>query len=212
MSNYQIRNTEFLIRNGHGAVIGKFNDVSDFMFTFESPRRSLKVQKLIFNPPATIVYWNDGTKTVVKAQEEDFDEEKGFAMAYMKKTFGDWSKYDKIIENAQRNSRKVDNIKTIEINEQVKDRCVKESKLKVEDFLNKKVAIHCKTEELAEDFVNRLDELSYKWANKDGLRNNSDWNEYRDETCYTLATNGVLYSDLGYYQRNDYEIIEFQGW
>lgn len=29
----------------------------------------LKVDKVIYNPPATIVFWNDGTKTVVKCQE-----------------------------------------------------------------------------------------------------------------------------------------------
>lgn len=29
----------------------------------------LKVDKVIYNPPATIVFWNDGTKTVVMCQE-----------------------------------------------------------------------------------------------------------------------------------------------
>lgn len=29
----------------------------------------LKVERVIFNAPATIVFWNDGTKTVVKCQE-----------------------------------------------------------------------------------------------------------------------------------------------
>lgn len=40
---------------------------------------------VIYNPPATIVFWEDGTKTVVKADGEDFDREKGLAMAFMKK-------------------------------------------------------------------------------------------------------------------------------
>ncbi len=43
------------------------------------------IKKVIFNPPATIVFWNDGTKTVVKAQNEAFDWEKGLAMAICKK-------------------------------------------------------------------------------------------------------------------------------
>ena len=48
-----------------------------------------EVKKVIFNDPATIVYWKDGTKTVVKCQHGDnFDQEKGFAMAFLKKCWG----------------------------------------------------------------------------------------------------------------------------
>lgn len=49
----------------------------------------LKIKKVIFNNPATIVYWEDGTKTVVKVAEGDiFDEEAGVAMAHMRKIYG----------------------------------------------------------------------------------------------------------------------------
>lgn len=47
-------------------------------------------KKIIFNGPATIVIWNDGTKTVVKQSNLDnYDYEKGFAMCVVKKMFGD---------------------------------------------------------------------------------------------------------------------------
>ena len=47
------------------------------------------ITKVIFNNPATIVFWSDGTKTVVKCNERDeFDPEKGLAMAICKKHFG----------------------------------------------------------------------------------------------------------------------------
>lgn len=46
------------------------------------------IRNVIFNDPATIVFWNDGTKTVVKAANELFDPEKGLAMAITKKYFG----------------------------------------------------------------------------------------------------------------------------
>ena len=46
------------------------------------------IKNVIFNPPATIVFWEDGTKTVVKAENEDFDPEKGLAMAIAKKALG----------------------------------------------------------------------------------------------------------------------------
>lgn len=40
------------------------------------------IEKVIFNDPATIVFWKDGTKTIVKCQERaTFDPEKGLAMA-----------------------------------------------------------------------------------------------------------------------------------
>lgn len=47
------------------------------------------ITKVIFNNPVTIVLWSDGTKTVVKCDERDeFDPEKGLAMAICKKHFG----------------------------------------------------------------------------------------------------------------------------
>ena len=52
-----------------------------------------KISKVIFNDPATIVFWADGTKTVVKAQNEAFDPEKGLAMAIAKKFFGNKGNY-----------------------------------------------------------------------------------------------------------------------
>lgn len=47
-----------------------------------------KIEKVIFSDPATIVFWKDGTKTVVKAHNEPFDAEKGLAMAISKKALG----------------------------------------------------------------------------------------------------------------------------
>jgi hypothetical protein len=52
-----------------------------------------KIKDVIFNDPATIVYWADGTKTVVKAENELFDPEKGLAMAIAKKALGNKGNY-----------------------------------------------------------------------------------------------------------------------
>ena len=52
------------------------------------------IKNVIFSPPATIVFWTDNTKTVVKCQENDiYDPEKGLAMAYMKKSMGNKGNY-----------------------------------------------------------------------------------------------------------------------
>ena len=53
---------------------------------------NLKIKKVVYNEPATIVYWDDGTKTVVKCQDGDiYDKEKGLALCYMKKITGNKS-------------------------------------------------------------------------------------------------------------------------
>lgn len=50
---------------------------------------NLRIEKVIFNDPATIILWTDGTKTVVKCSEDDYyDPEKGMAMAVCKKIMG----------------------------------------------------------------------------------------------------------------------------
>lgn len=55
---------------------------------------NLAVTNVIFNDPATIVFWNDGTKTVVKRQnDEPYDPEKGMAMAVAKKALGNEGNY-----------------------------------------------------------------------------------------------------------------------
>lgn len=47
------------------------------------------IKKVIFNEPATIVFWSDDTKTVVKCDKDDiFDPEKGLAIAIAKKALG----------------------------------------------------------------------------------------------------------------------------
>ena len=58
----------------------------------------LNIRKVIFNNPATIVFWLDGTKTIVKkADDEPWDPEKGLAMVIIKKYFGTNKEIKKII-------------------------------------------------------------------------------------------------------------------
>ena len=52
------------------------------------------IVKVIFHNPATIVFWSDRTKTVVKVQgKERFNKEKGLAMAIAKKALGNNGNY-----------------------------------------------------------------------------------------------------------------------
>lgn len=49
--------------------------VADILKALPSFNSSIKVKDVIFHDPATIVYWEDGTKSVVKCQDEQFDKE-----------------------------------------------------------------------------------------------------------------------------------------
>ena len=66
----------------------KFDFVDSFVFEVVSAP-TVGIKKVIFNDPATIVFWADGTKTVVKCADFDiFDPEKGLAMAICKRVYG----------------------------------------------------------------------------------------------------------------------------
>lgn len=52
-----------------------------------------EIKDVMFNGTATIVFWVDDTKTVVKAVGEEFDPEKGLAMAIAKKALGNKGNY-----------------------------------------------------------------------------------------------------------------------
>lgn len=58
-----------------------------------NPTRQIEIERVIFNEPATIVFWKDGTKTVVKSSNEMYDPEKGLAMAIAKKALGNTGSY-----------------------------------------------------------------------------------------------------------------------
>ena len=63
--------------------------VSTRKVAYNSMWKRTKIKNVIFNDPATIVFWSDGTKTVVKCGENDiYDPEKGLAMAVSKKCLG----------------------------------------------------------------------------------------------------------------------------
>lgn len=67
--------------------------------------RKFKVKRVIVNGPATIVLWEDGTKTVAKCLPEDkFDFEKGIAICFMKKATKE--SCVKIFENARKDNLK----------------------------------------------------------------------------------------------------------
>lgn len=56
-------------------------------------------KKVIFHDPATIVYWSDGSKTVVKCQPGDtYSKEMGLALCISKKALGNKSNFNNIFK------------------------------------------------------------------------------------------------------------------
>lgn len=68
---------------------------------------NVSIRKVIFNDPATIVLWSDGTKTVVKCGPEDsYDMEKGLAMAIVKKMAGNDNRFHKVFKQYPKKKKK----------------------------------------------------------------------------------------------------------
>lgn len=84
----------------HDVLSRTFPDVSSLKylgsFCWDS---TPKIERVIFHYPATIVYWMDGTKTVVKAQNEKFDKEKGLLAAIAKKVYGNKGSFNNVIKH-----------------------------------------------------------------------------------------------------------------
>lgn len=60
---------------------------------------NLEIKKVLYKNPATIVFWKDGSKTVIKCQKNDkYDPEKGLAMAILKKMNGNTGSYYKLFK------------------------------------------------------------------------------------------------------------------
>lgn len=92
---------KFYYNHGSNAIEKVRNTINGFygsVYGYYIP----EVKKIIYNGPATIVFWTDETKTVVKMQldEPKYDPDKAFAMAVCKKAFG--NKFNKHLTQAQK--------------------------------------------------------------------------------------------------------------
>lgn len=91
-SFYEIRNDAEVDKYCYNDVIAT-RDFLNSIYGMSSSHIP-EIKNVIFNDPATIVFWEDGTKTVVKCQDGDeFDPEKGLAMAIVKKAYGNKGSY-----------------------------------------------------------------------------------------------------------------------
>lgn len=71
------------------------------------------------------------------------------------------------------------------------------------------IAVRCKTEKQAKDFLNSLPLL--KWFSGEPLAHNTYWSVYSANTCYCLSPDneGVLYSNVKLLSSLDFTIIDW---
>lgn len=73
---------------------------------------NLEIKKVLYKNPATIVFWKDGSKTVIKCQKNDkYDPEKGLAMAILKKMNGNTGSYYKLFKKWLPKKGEKDNVR-----------------------------------------------------------------------------------------------------
>lgn len=93
---YNIPSLSIEIKNSQS-----FQDAWDEVFNkgciFNTKASIPNVKRIVYHDPATIVFWQDGTKTVVKCMDgEPFEKYAGFCAALAKKVFGSTSKAKKV--------------------------------------------------------------------------------------------------------------------
>lgn len=102
-----LRDGEFFVRLGdteYDAVVSHvevIRNVGDWpllraegrVCSCETRPQRLRYRKVIYNKPATIVLWEDGSKTVVKCDGKDeYNPVTGLALCFMKKSLGNNSR------------------------------------------------------------------------------------------------------------------------
>lgn len=96
-------NSSYGVTGNFGRRNGKQDILTSMLYSYTVKDRALQnvkpfvfqieITNVIYNDPATIVFWSDNTKTIVKATNEKFDPEKGLAMAIAKKYYGNQGNY-----------------------------------------------------------------------------------------------------------------------
>ena len=71
-------------------------------------------------------------------------------------------------------------------------------------------AIHCDTKEKAKEFLTLAHSVGYKWSPKRSLIEYSQWERYKEETCYAFNNKGFVFANVEYFKYENYQIIEYE--
>jgi len=82
----------------------------------------------------------------------------------------------------------------------------------INDFIDGKYAVNCKTEELANEFLNYCSKLGITWCTDRELINWNEWGKYKEETSFHKNKYGLEFGSSSFYKKeSDYIVIEFTG-
>ena len=101
--HYTVYGTSSLQAGRASNSIGQYTkNLKDFQNQLFGAYEIPEVREIRYNGPATIVFWEDNTKTVVKMQPDElyYDPDKAFTMAVCKKLFG--NKFNRHLTKAQK--------------------------------------------------------------------------------------------------------------
>ena len=70
-------------------------------------------------------------------------------------------------------------------------------------------AVHCPTEELANEFLKLAYDFGINWMSGDKATEFNFWYMHKQKTCYIIDTE-LGYADIDYWQSENIEIIEFK--
>ena len=98
-------------------------DALRYSFGLSSQNHIPGIRDVIFNDPATIIFWADGTKTVVRCQDgEAYDPEKGLAMAISKKALGNTREYyHTFLHELKKVKKNSESVKMLEIGKSIRN-------------------------------------------------------------------------------------------
>ena len=86
-----------------------FNSWTPKVPTYKEKYKSYQIEKVIVSGPATIVFFSDKTKIVVKCSEgETFDLEKALALAIARKALGNKGSYLNFIKDGIKKAEYID--------------------------------------------------------------------------------------------------------
>lgn len=75
------------------------------------------------------------------------------------------------------------------------------------EFKKDKIAVWCKTEEIAKDFLKECDKRGLKWIDGSTATSDTHYKLYGAKTCYTCQ---ISYCPKGFFEDGDFKIIEWK--
>jgi len=79
-----------------------------------------------------------------------------------------------------------------------------------DDFKQGKLAVNCRTEDSANEFLKYCHNKGLKWGSGASLLELNYWHNYESKMCYSHH-NGMTKENVDYYQKEEYIITEFNG-